>query len=147
MFLDIKNLTYSYDGDGEDDYGYHWFYYSQDDIYIDMTFYLYEGEYIVYVLAYVADETETEIDYGTLNTPTTVTDAYNACANLASGEPIIANINGIRSTPFCTRRFRASTLHQTKYRQCCHESEKHPMHNIIPPKLNLFYFTIKCAWL
>ena len=85
--------SYQFDGTDTDEYGDTWYMYSQDNVFIDIAYYSYEGNYIVDVYVYilvedddVTDPVEPEINYGTINNPVTTTDAYNACADLANGE-------------------------------------------------------------
>ena len=95
--------SYTFDYSVEDEYGDTWYCYSKDTVYIDMSFYYYDGFYVVDIYVYIEidnggeggdiiepDDPEipddSEINYGTLNSPVTTTYAYNACANLASGE-------------------------------------------------------------
>ena len=98
--------SYTFDGSAEDEYGDTWYYYSKDTVCIDMSFYYYEGFYVVDIYVYIESDNggeggdiidpddpeipenpdEPTINYGTLNSPVTTTYAYNACANLASGE-------------------------------------------------------------
>ena len=85
---------YTYDGSEVDEYGDTWYYYSIGDIYVDMSFYLYEDEYVVSIFIYPMDESdegennpgESEIDYGTLTNPVSTSYAYDMCADLADGE-------------------------------------------------------------
>ena len=83
--------SYSFDGTDVDEYGDTWYFYSMGDVYVDMTFYYYEGAYVLDLYVYIENDnggtgSDGEINYGTLNSSVTVTSAYNACANLASGE-------------------------------------------------------------
>ncbi len=47
---------YTYDGTEDDEYGDAWYFYSMGDVYVDMTFYFYENEYVVDIYVYVEDE-------------------------------------------------------------------------------------------
>ena len=89
--------SYQNDGTNVDEYGDTWYFYSKNGIYVDMSFYYYEGAYVVDMYIYVesdngntggeeTDPVEPEINYGTLNTPVSTTYAYNVCANFADGE-------------------------------------------------------------
>ena len=55
-----KFADYMYDGTEEDEYGDLWYYYTSADgsYYIDLTYYLYEGEYVVDVYAYIYTESD-----------------------------------------------------------------------------------------
>ena len=48
----LSNSRYSLDDNYVDDYGYTWYSYVKSDFYLDVCFYEYEGEYIVYVYVY-----------------------------------------------------------------------------------------------
>ena len=48
--------SYSYDGTTEDEYGDTWYMYSQGNVYIDIAYYNYEGDYVVDVYVYILDE-------------------------------------------------------------------------------------------
>ena len=89
--------SYQNDGTDVDDYGDTWYFYSKDNVYVDMCFYYYEGEYVVDIYVYiesnnggtggdVIDPDQPEINYGTLNSPVSTTYAHTVCANLADGE-------------------------------------------------------------
>ncbi|MBQ7912520.1 MAG: hypothetical protein IJ308_02100 [Clostridia bacterium] len=43
---------YTYDGTEKDDYGDSWYYYSKDGHYVDMTYYYYDGEYVMDLYVY-----------------------------------------------------------------------------------------------
>ena len=83
--------SYTYDGSEADDYGDMWYMYSKDNVCVDMSFYYYEGAYVVDIYIYLLDEdedvtdpVEPEINYGTLNNPVSTTYAKSACASLAN---------------------------------------------------------------
>lgn len=91
--------SYTFDGTETDDYGDTWYLYSKGNVCVDMSFYYYESEYVVDIYAYILDEDEgenegddeidpddSEINYGTLNTPVSTTYAHTVCANLANNE-------------------------------------------------------------
>ena len=86
--------SYTYDGSDEDDYGDVWYYYSNGDLCVDMSFYYYEDNYVVDIYIYtlsdgnedITDPVEPEINYGTLSNPVSTTYAYSVCAGLAKGE-------------------------------------------------------------
>ena len=91
--------NYTFDGTEEDEYGDTWYLYSTGDVCVDMSFYYYEGEYVVDIYAYILAEDEgenegddeidpddSEINYGTLNAPVSTTYAHTVCANLANNE-------------------------------------------------------------
>ena len=48
--------SYSYDGTTEDEYGDTWYMYSEGNVYIDIAYYNYEGDYVVDVYVYILDE-------------------------------------------------------------------------------------------
>ena len=88
---------YSYDGSEPDEYGDEWYFYSKGDVCVDMSFYYYEGFYVVDIYVYLGTEsddntgtgnggtTDSQINYGTLNSPVSTTNAYGACASLLNG--------------------------------------------------------------
>ena len=92
---------YTYDGTETDQDGDTWYFYYKGNAYVEMCYYLYEDAYIVDVYVYLTDEgedpttapeesTETESDApasdnGTLESPLSVTQAYNANKGLAEG--------------------------------------------------------------
>ena len=101
--------SYSYDGSENDEYGDAWYYYSKGNVCVEMSFYYYDGEYVVDIYAYTATDGsgsgdqgsgdvgsgdvgggttdgEPEINYGTLANPVTTTYAYTVCSALAQGE-------------------------------------------------------------
>ena len=91
--------AYTSEGSDIDDYGDTWYFYSKGDVYIDMSRYADDqGVYVVDIYVYTVagnnngnegddeiDPDDSEINYGTLNSPVSTTYAYNACKTLASG--------------------------------------------------------------
>jgi len=88
--------SYTNDGTDVDEYGDTWYFFSKGDVYVDMTHYFYESEYVVDVYVYIVEEEggstggstggdESESGNGTLTSPVSTTTAYNACLGLASG--------------------------------------------------------------
>jgi M6 family metalloprotease-like protein len=63
---------YTFDGTDVDDYGDTWYFYSKGDVYVDMSFYYYEGVYIVDVYVYVMDENGGSGEEGGNETPDTL---------------------------------------------------------------------------
>lgn len=59
-FSDYKStidLLYSFDGSEQDDYGDTWYFYTiSDNAYLDLTYYYYEGTYVLEVYVYYIDE-------------------------------------------------------------------------------------------
>ncbi len=47
---------YTFDGTDVDEYGDTWYFYSKGDVYVDMSFYYYENEYVVDVYVYLLSE-------------------------------------------------------------------------------------------
>ena len=48
--------SYTYDGSDTDEYGDTWYFYSKGNVYVDMTFYYYEGYYVLDVYVYLASD-------------------------------------------------------------------------------------------
>lgn len=94
---------YTFDGTEEDEYGDTWYLYSKGDVCVDMSFYYYDGAYVVDIYVYISSEGSgdtgdddytggddyvdgSEINYGTIGNPVTTTYAYNACSSLGKNE-------------------------------------------------------------
>ena len=92
--------SYASEGSDVDDYGDTWYFYSKGDVYIDMSRYVDDhGVYVVDIYVYTVagnnngnegdgeiDPDDSEINYGTLNSPVSTTYAHTVCANLANNE-------------------------------------------------------------
>ena len=61
-YLDLFS-SYSYDGTATDDYGYTWYFFSKNNVFVDVTYYSYEDSYVIDVFAYVLNENVTEYLY------------------------------------------------------------------------------------
>lgn len=86
--------SYTYDGNDTDDYGDAWYFYTAKDesYYVDMTFYYYEGYYVVEVYAYYLKES-TGNEGSTTHTYTSFTATEKALMNNIIGAviPFIPN--------------------------------------------------------
>ena len=80
----LKFSDYNTEASYEDQYGDTWYCYSKGDLYIDMSFYYYEGDYVVHVFAYFADEGGSGSTGGGSNTPANV--ITNSGAGLPEGK-------------------------------------------------------------
>ena len=58
-YLDLFS-SYSYDGTATDDHGYTWYFFSKNNVFVDVTYYSYEDSYVIDVFAYVLNENVTE---------------------------------------------------------------------------------------
>lgn len=97
-YKSVLDFFYDYDGSEVDEYGDTWYYYTVDyDIYLDLTYYYYDGQYVVEVYVYYIDEIEgSGSSGGSGNDSTDTNDDYitNAGAGLPSG------VNGVFDIDF-----------------------------------------------
>ena len=85
---------YTYDGTSDDEYGDAWYFYSKGDVYVDLSYYNYDGSDLIDVYVYTLSSTEgggSEEGGDTPTTPTTPTTAGEILAaayDLKSGESL-----------------------------------------------------------
>lgn len=84
-FDDYKStidFLYDFDYSEEDEYGDAWYYYTIDyDVYLDMTYYYYSGEYVIEIYVYYVDEMSGSSEGGSTDT------SINVITNKGAGLP------------------------------------------------------------
>ncbi len=84
----LKNFdSYTLDGTEEDEYGDTWYYYSKGDLAIDVTFYYYNGNYVLDMYAYIVTEGES----GSGDSGNTGTGGSGNSGNAGTGVDLITN--------------------------------------------------------
>ena len=101
--------SYSYDGSEADEDGDTWYFYSKNDVYIDMSFYYNEGDYVVDIYVYILDDNFEGGD-------DVVTDA-NVITNEGKGLP--ESENGIYDVDFTKGNYVQNVTDQGYYMDGC----------------------------